>query len=74
MLKSKRDANLGGNLVKKRVAVGGRGKSAGLRTILVYKASAENVLCIYVFAKSERAMSPRQIELAVKESVLIEVE
>jgi hypothetical protein len=48
------DANLGGNLVKKRVAVGSKGKSGGLRTILVYKASAENVFCIYVFAKNDR--------------------
>jgi|AGTN01.1.fsa_nt_gi Uncharacterized protein conserved in bacteria len=48
------DAKLGGNLVKKRVAVGGKGKSGGLRTILVYRESAENVFCIYVFAKNER--------------------
>jgi hypothetical protein len=87
------DANLGGSLVKKRVAIGGRGKSAGLRTILVYKASEENVFCIYVFAKSERAnitqeelealkqlgkeylsMNAKQIELAIKENKLMEVE
>lgn len=48
------DAKLGGDLVKKRVAVGSKGKSGGLRTILVYRASAENVFCIYVFAKNER--------------------
>lgn len=48
------DAKLGGNLVKKRVAVGSKGKSGGLRSILVYRASAENVFCIYVFAKNER--------------------
>lgn len=48
------DAKLGGDLVKKRVAVGSKGKSGGLRTILVYRASADNVFCIYVFAKNER--------------------
>ncbi len=31
------DANLGGNIVKKRVAVGGRGKSGGVRTLLAYQ-------------------------------------
>ena len=28
------DADLGGHLMKKRVAVGGRGKSGGVRTLL----------------------------------------
>jgi hypothetical protein len=46
---------LGGNLYKKRVAVGSKGKSGGLRTVLVHKASDNNVFCIYVFAKNERA-------------------
>lgn len=32
------DAVLGGNLVKKRIAVGGKGKKGGVRAILVYKA------------------------------------
>ena len=45
------DAELGGNLVKKRIGVRSRGKSGGLRTILVYKASAVNIFCLYVFAK-----------------------
>jgi hypothetical protein len=31
------NAVLGGNLIKKRVAVGSRGKSGGLRTIMAYK-------------------------------------
>jgi hypothetical protein len=46
--------NLGGNLYKKRVAVGSKGKSGGLRTILVHKAADNKVFCIYVFAKNER--------------------
>jgi hypothetical protein len=47
------DAELGGNLVKKRIAIGSRGKSGGLRTILVYKTSAANIFCVYVFAKKD---------------------
>ena len=31
------DADLGGHVVKKRVAVGGRGKRGGVRTLLAYK-------------------------------------
>lgn len=31
------DANLGGHIVKKRVALGGRGKSGGVRTLLAFK-------------------------------------
>jgi hypothetical protein len=47
------DAYLGGNVVKKRIAVGGKGKSGGIRTILAYKGPTESVFCIYVFAKNE---------------------
>lgn len=45
---------LGSNLYKKRIAVGNKGKSAGLRTILVHKAADDKVFCIYVFAKVEK--------------------
>jgi len=54
------DAQLGGNLIKKRVAVGSKGKSGGLRTILVYKASATNVFCVYVFVKNDEDNISRQ--------------
>jgi hypothetical protein len=47
------DATLGGNLVKKRLPISGRGKSSGLRMILAYKTSARNVFCLYLFAKNE---------------------
>ncbi len=47
------DAALGGNLVKKRIAVGSKGKSGGLRSILVYKASITRVFCVYLFPKNE---------------------
>lgn len=47
------DAELGGSLIKKRIAVGNKGKSGGLRTILVFKSSDDNLFCIYLFAKNE---------------------
>ncbi|MCC7528622.1 MAG: type II toxin-antitoxin system RelE/ParE family toxin [Candidatus Melainabacteria bacterium] len=47
------DAALGGNLIKKRLPISGRGKSSGLRMILAYKTSVKNVFCIYLFAKNE---------------------
>lgn len=47
------DAKLGGSVVKKRVAVGGRGKSAGVRTILAFK-SGDRAFFLYGFAKNQR--------------------
>jgi len=47
-------ADLGGYVVKKRVAVGGRGKSGGVRTLLAYK-SGEKAFFVYGFAKNVRA-------------------
>lgn len=48
------DADLGGQVFKKRVAVGGRGKSGGFRTLLAYRA-ADNAFFVYGFAKNARA-------------------
>lgn len=48
------DANLGGNLYKKRVALHGRGKSGGLRTLLAYRVD-DSAFFIYGFAKNVRA-------------------
>lgn len=48
------DANLGGHVYKKRVALPGRGKSAGVRTVLAYQ-TGEKVFFIYGFAKNTRA-------------------
>lgn len=47
-------ADLGGYVVKKRVAVGGRGKSGGVRTLLAYK-SGDKAFFVYGFAKNARA-------------------
>lgn len=48
------DANLGGGVYKKRVALGSRGKSGGARTVLAYQSGA-NAYFVFGFAKSERA-------------------
>ena len=47
------DAELGGHIVKKRVAIGSRGKSGGVRTLLAYKV-ADKAFFIYGFAKNAR--------------------
>jgi hypothetical protein len=48
------DADLGGQVFKKRIAVAGRGKSGGVRTLLIYKAGT-TAYFIYGFAKNARA-------------------
>lgn len=47
------DVHLGGYVVKKRVAVGGRGKSGGLRTILGFKLK-DKAFFLYGFAKNQQ--------------------
>ncbi len=47
------DANLGGHVMKKRVALSGRGKSGGARTIIAYKVK-DKAFFIYGFAKNKR--------------------
>ena len=48
------DARLGGHVVKKRVALPGRGKRGGSRTLVVYR-QADKAFFVYGFAKNERA-------------------
>ena len=47
------DADLGGYVYKKPVALGGRGNSGGLRSILAYKAK-DKAFFVYGFAKNVR--------------------
>ena len=47
------DADLGGNLIKQRVARSGRGRSSGYRTLIAYQAAKRSVF-LYGFAKQER--------------------
>lgn len=44
------DAQLGGHVVKKRIAIGGRGKRGGVRTILAFQ-SKDKAFFMYGFFK-----------------------
>jgi hypothetical protein len=59
------DANLGGGLVKKRVARPGAGKSSGFRTLLATNKN-DKWFFVYGFAKSERDNIDNQEILALK--------
>lgn len=48
------DADLGGHVLKKRVAISDRGKSGGVRTLLAYKVG-DKAFFVYGFAKNARA-------------------
>jgi len=56
------EADLGGNVYKKRVAIGNRGKSRGARTIVATKLS-EHWFFIFPLQKNERA-NINDVELA----------
>jgi hypothetical protein len=47
------DADLGGGIIKQRVARPNEGRSGGFRTIVGYR-SAERAVFLYAFAKNER--------------------
>ena len=47
------DADLGGHVFKKRIAIAGRGKSGGIRTLLAYK-MGNKAFFVYGFAKNSR--------------------
>ena len=48
------DADLGGGLIKQRVARPGRGKSTGYRTVIAYR-HGDRAVFLLGFAKNERA-------------------
>src|ERR1700674_2688326 len=48
------DADLGGGVVKQRIARPGKGKSSGFRVIVLYRAGAVGFF-VHGFAKSDRA-------------------
>ena len=57
------DADLGGHVYKKRIALGGRGKSGGARTLIVYRA-AEIAFFVDGFTKAERDnIGPDELEV-----------
>ncbi len=47
------DADLGGGVIKQRIAREGQGRSGGYRTLLAFR-SKERAVFLYGFAKSER--------------------
>ena len=56
------DAYMGGEVVKKRVALPGRGKRGGARTLLAFRQN-DKAFFIYGFAKNERAnVSDRELK------------
>jgi hypothetical protein len=56
------DADLGGGLIKQRVAGEGQGKRGGYRTILAYR-SGERAVFLYGFAKNQRDnIGPGELE------------
>lgn len=59
------DANLGGGVIKKRVALEGRGKRGGARTILAFRVG-EIAVFIYGYAKNKKSdLTPKE-EKALK--------
>ena len=65
------DADLGGHVVKKRVALPGQGKRGGARTIVATK-MADRWFFLYGFGKSERASIDKD-ELKVFQEVAKEL-
>ncbi|WP_346772649.1 type II toxin-antitoxin system RelE/ParE family toxin [Methylosinus trichosporium] len=56
------DADLGGGLIKQRVARRGRGRSGGYRMIIAYQ-EKERAVFLYGFAKNEREnIEPDELE------------
>lgn len=47
------DADLGGGVIKQRIARSGQGRSGGFRAIILYR-TAERAVFVYGFAKSSR--------------------
>lgn len=48
------DADLGGHVYKKRIAIQGQGKSGGVRTLIAYRLN-NKAFFMYGFAKNKRA-------------------
>ncbi len=48
------DADLGGHMIKKRVALVGRGKSSGARTLVAYRVE-DKAFFVYGFAKNAKS-------------------
>lgn len=60
------EANLGGNLFKKRIRFQGRGKRSSGRTIICYK-NADRAIFIHGFAKNEKSNLSKKELLGLRE-------
>lgn len=60
------EANLGGNVYKKRIAINNQGKRGGARSIVAFK-SNEKLFFVYGFKKNKKANISSKEELALKE-------
>ena len=61
------DANLGGGVLKQRIARQGQGKSRGFRTIILYR-TEERAFFVYGFAKSDRENIDKDEEAQLKKA------
>lgn len=61
------DADLGGGVIKQRVARPGQGKSGGFRTIILYR-TAERAFFVYGFSKNDRDNIDDNEEIAFKKA------
>lgn len=59
------EANLGGHVFKKRIALDGRGKSSGARTIVAFRTN-NHTFFIYGYAKNVRSNISEQEEKVLK--------
>lgn len=64
------DANLGGGVIKQRVAKQGQGKSSGFRTIILYRIT-DKAFFVYGFEKSSRANLSHAEESVYKKAAQI---
>lgn len=59
------DADLGGGVIKQRIARAGQGKSGGYRTIILYR-QEQRAFFVFGFAKSEQANIDHEEEALFK--------
>ena len=59
------EANLGGNVLKKRIALNGRGKSGGVRTIVAFKVD-NHTFFVYGYAKNALSTISDKEEVVLK--------
>lgn len=67
------DADLGGGLIKQRVARPGQGRSGGFRTIIAYRKGARAIF-LHLFAKARQSnIGPTELETYLKLAKLYDV-